>query len=162
MKKLIAGLLGAGFMLSVAPAMAGEWRLDTRQCQDLREDGYDRWDSRYNHSGDRYDRWEDRQDSRYDYGRRDRLEDRADRRDNRRDESVIVCPRSAWVYFPDRREIARGYDRDRNGYYKRDRNGQYNRNSRYRAPEISFSFDSRRDMSYRVEGDRRVYVRDHD
>jgi hypothetical protein len=145
MRKLIAGLLGAGLVLGIAPAMAGEWKLNPRLCYDLRED--------------RYDRAEDRRDARHDYGRRDRREDRWDRRENRRDERVTVCPRSAWVYYPDRREIARGYDRDRGGYYGRDRHGRYARSNRYRQPSLTLSFDNNRGMSFRIEGGRRYYVR---
>ena len=47
---------------------------------------------------DRADRRESRRDERYDRGPLDRLEDRADRRESRRDERVTVCPKSAWVY----------------------------------------------------------------
>lgn len=95
MKKLIAGLIGAGVVLGMSPAFAGEWRLDPRRCPDLVED--------------RYDRAENRRDERYDYSRRDVREDRADRREDRRDRSVTVCPRSAFYYQADRGE--RGHRR---------------------------------------------------
>lgn len=154
MRKLLAGLLGAGLVLSVAPAMAGEWKLNPRLCQDLRED--------------RYDRAEDRRDARRDYGRADRREDRADRRENRRDERVTVCPRSAWVYVPDRHERAR-YDNNnrRDRYDNNSRRGRYDRNDRrsgryssgYSQPTLQISFDSGRGMSFRMEGGRRYYIR---
>ncbi len=56
---------------------------------------------------DRADRREDRRDARVDYGRRDRVEDRYDRRENRRDEAVTVCPASAFYYEPSARELRR-------------------------------------------------------
>lgn len=90
MKKLIAGILGAGLVLGAAPVFAGEWRLDPRRCPDLRED--------------RRDARESRRDERYDYSRRDVREDRYDRRESARDRAVTVCPRSAFYYVPDRWE----------------------------------------------------------
>ena len=90
MRKLIAGIVGMGLVLGMAPAFAGEWRLDPRRCPDLRED--------------RRDARESRRDERYDYSRRDVREDRYDRRESRRDRAVTVCPRSAFYYAPDRWE----------------------------------------------------------
>jgi hypothetical protein len=52
-------------------ASAGEWRINARECPDLRED---------------------RQDARRDNGWRDRAEDR-------RDQRVINCPARAWYYI---------------------------------------------------------------
>mgnify|MGYP003679745046 CR=1 FL=1 len=57
---------------------------------------------------DRYDRREDRRDSRVDYGRRDRVEDRYDRRENRRDRAVTICPARAFYYEPSRKELSHG------------------------------------------------------
>ncbi|MEX0644423.1 MAG: hypothetical protein WD076_03890 [Parvularculaceae bacterium] len=136
MKKIIAGLLGAGLVLGMAPAFAGEWRLDSRRCADLRED--------------RYDRREDRRDERVDYGRRDRVEDRYDRRENRWDRSITICPRSAFFYVPDRREQAYG---ERNG------NGRGYARGRYRTPPLTLSYDRRLRMSYRYDHGRKIYVR---
>lgn len=107
-KKAAAALLGAGLVLGLAPAFAGEWRLDRSRCSDLRED--------------RRDARESRRDERYDHSRRDVREDRRDRRESRRDRAVTVCPRAAFIYAPDRYERRRsdfraprltfGYDRD--------------------------------------------------
>lgn len=44
---------------------------------------------------DRADRRESRRDERYNHGPFDRAEDRADRRESRRDERITVCPKSA-------------------------------------------------------------------
>jgi len=64
-------------------ASAGEWRLDARSCPDLRED---RRDARH------YDgRW--------------------DRREDRRDQSVIDCPPRSWNYIASRYEQRNGFER---------------------------------------------------
>ena len=65
------------------PASAGTWHLNAAACPDLRED---------------------RRDARIDEGWRDRREDRRDR-------SVIECPPRAWSYEPDRYERDRRYMR---------------------------------------------------
>lgn len=79
---IIAALASVGALMGIGgAAQAGEWRLDPRRCPDLREDI---------------------RDARVDHGWRDRAEDRRDRR-------VTNCPRSAWVYIPDRYERQRGY-----------------------------------------------------
>ena len=79
---IMAALAAAGALMGIGgAAQAGEWRLDPRRCPDLREDI---------------------RDARVDHGWRDRREDRRDRR-------VTECPRSAWVYIPDRYERQRGY-----------------------------------------------------
>ncbi len=124
MRKIIAGLLGAGLVLGTAPAFAGEWRLNPSRCGDLIED--------------RYDRREDRRDERFDYGRRDRVEDRYDRRESRRDQRITVCPRSAFFYAPDRRERS----------YKR-----------FRTPRLALSYDNRLRMYFRFDRGRKIYVR---
>lgn len=95
MKKIIAAIAGAGFVLGAAPAFAGEWRLDARRCADIRED----W----------RDARENRRDERIDYSRRDRAEDRYDRREDRRDRAITVCPRSAFYYAPGRDDHGRYY-----------------------------------------------------
>ena len=46
------------------------------------------------------------EDERYNRGPLDRLEDRLDRRESRRDERVTVCPKSAWVYHGAKRHRA--------------------------------------------------------
>ena len=119
MKNLVVGILGAGVVLSAAPAFAGEWRFQPTRCADLVEDHYDRAESR--------------RDERYDYSARDRREDRSDRRESRRDEAITVCPRSSFVYVPSARESkAHGrhyrapelklkYDRKRHMYYRTER-----------------------------------------
>lgn len=78
-KKMIrGGLIAAGLMTLVpaGAAVAGEWRINARECPDLRED---------------------RRDARRDNGWRDRREDR-------RDERVVQCPARAWYYVRDRGE----------------------------------------------------------
>lgn len=106
----IALLALAGSVLATGAASAGTWHLNAGACPDLRED---------------------RIDARYDQGRYDRREDRRDR-------SVIDCPIRAWSYEPDRWERDRRYMRiaeqsrspglvyvARNGdYYVRDYRGQ--------------------------------------
>lgn len=47
---------------------------------------------------DRADRREDRRDARVITGVRDLREDRRDRAENRRDEAVLNCPASAWTW----------------------------------------------------------------
>ena len=79
----IALLALAGSVLATGAASAGTWHLNAGACPDLRED---------------------RIDARYDGGRYDRREDRRDR-------SVIDCPNSAWSYEPDRWERDRQYMR---------------------------------------------------
>ena len=83
-KRMIrGGLVAAGLMtlVPVGAAVAGEWRINARQCPDLRED---------------------RRDARHNDGYRDRREDR-------RDERVVNCPARAWYYVRDRGE-RRGYE----------------------------------------------------
>lgn len=119
MKKLVAALSCAGLVLGVAPAFAGEWRLDARRCPDIREDVRDAR--------------ENRRDERYDYSRRDVREDRYDRREDRRDRAITVCPRSAFYYVPSRGErysnrraprLNLTYDRRLHMYYTFDRGRQ--------------------------------------
>jgi len=104
-KRIIRGGLVAAGLMTLAPmaAYAGEWRLNARECPDLRED---------------------RQDYRRDRGW-------ADRREDRRDARVIRCPARAWHYVryrgdnryyvpPRPREVivyrdGRGYYRDQRG-----------------------------------------------
>ncbi len=139
LKKVIAGLVGAGLVLGVAPAFAGEWKLNPRACPDLVED--------------RYDRIEDRRDARRDYGRRDRREDRADRRENRRDRAVTVCPLRAFYYAPDR------YDR-RARQGRSDRYGRaYGHSNSRRHARLPLRYDRRMRMQYAVIDGRRIYVR---
>jgi hypothetical protein len=138
MKKLFAAVLGAGFVLGAVPAFAGEWRLDARRCPDIRED------------------W---RDARVDYGR-------ADRREDRRDRAVTVCPRSAFVYVSDRRDDRRGYDNNRGygnnrgddsrrGYKAR----SYKARDAYRAPPMKLRYDRRMRMQYTYDRGRKIYVR---
>lgn len=146
MKKLLAGLLGAGLVLGVSPAFAGQWRLDPRRCPDLVED--------------HYDRIEDRRDARVDRGWRDRREDRYDRRENRRDESITICPRSAFVYVPDRYERGAYHDYDRRhgrayGHPRGRAYGYY----RHRPAYAPVSWDRRMRMYYRYNDGVRIYVR---
>ena len=75
---------------------------------------------------DRADRRESRRDERYDHGPLDRAEDRADRRESRRDERVTMCPRSAWIYHGNPRyrtsrpaAITIYYDPYKYHYYRR-------------------------------------------
>ncbi|OFX00907.1 MAG: hypothetical protein A3E78_03550 [Alphaproteobacteria bacterium RIFCSPHIGHO2_12_FULL_63_12] len=152
MKKLIAVLVGAGVVLTAAPAFAGEWRLDARRCADLREDWRDARESR--------------RDERYDYSRRDRVEDRYDRRESRRDRAVTVCPRSAFVYVSDRDHGRRGddrrydnarYDNDRYEHGRGDRGRKYGHG--YREPKLKLSYDRRMGMQYTYDNGRRIYVR---
>ncbi|CAN0434332.1 unnamed protein product [Phaeothamnion confervicola] len=78
-KKMIRGGLVAAGLMTLVPAgaaFAGEWRINARECPDLRED---------------------RRDARRDNGWRDRREDR-------RDERVVKCPARAWYYVRDRGE----------------------------------------------------------
>ena len=72
------GLVAAGLMTLVpaGAAFAGEWRIEARECPDLREDRRD--DRRGNSWGDR--------------------------REDRRDERVVKCPARAWYYVRDRGE----------------------------------------------------------
>jgi hypothetical protein len=164
MKKLLAGVLGAGLVLSVAPAMAGEWRLDPRRCPDLRED--------------RYDARENRRDERIDFGRGDRREDRADRREDRWDRGLTICPRTALVYYPSRGERGfwdddgrgRGWDNDgrgRGGYdddgRRYDGRGYDGRGYAYgtgrRLPNLKLKFDRRIGMFYMYDHGRKIYIR---
>jgi len=113
MKHLVAALAAIG-VIGLAPAFAGEWRVDSARCADLRED--------------RRDARESRRDERYDYSRADRREDRYDRRESRRDRAVTVCPRSAFYYVPSRAEkrdrhyraprLTFAYDRDYRMQYR--------------------------------------------
>lgn len=133
-KKLIAAVIGTGFVLSAAPAaFAGEWRLNPRACPDLVED--------------RFDRREDRRDARVDYGRRDRREDIRDRRENRRDEAVTICPLSAFYYEPDR------YERER-AAKSRGRGHAYGR----RTPRPPLKWDRRMGMQYLYDNGHRIYI----
>lgn len=91
---------------------------------------------------DRYDRREDRRDARYDNGVRDRVEDRYDRRENRRDAAVTVCPIRAFYYEPSRREL-------------KSRNGRWQR-AGARPP---LTWDRRVRMYYRTVEGRKIYVR---
>ncbi|MDP3739763.1 MAG: hypothetical protein Q8R02_20415 [Hyphomonadaceae bacterium] len=78
-KRMIRCGLVAASLMALAPvgtAVAGEWRINARECPDLRED---------------------RRDARRDNGWNDRREDR-------RDERVIRCPARAWYYVRDRGE----------------------------------------------------------
>jgi hypothetical protein len=71
-KRIVRSGLVAASLMTLAPmaAFAGEWRIDARECPDLRED---------------------RQDYRRNYGWEDRREDY-------RDSRVIRCPARAWHY----------------------------------------------------------------
>ena len=71
--------------LGTGAASAGTWHVNAAKCPDLRED---RWDRREDHG-------------------------RADRREDRRDERVVNCPKRAWYYVRDRGE--------RRGYYSHPR-----------------------------------------
>lgn len=138
MRKIIASLIGATLVLGAAPAFAGEWRLDARRCPDVRED----W----------RDARENRRDERYDYSRRDRVEDRYDRREGRRDRAVTICPRSAFYYVGDRHDRydgRRGDDRYHNRRY----------DNRYRTPALRLQYDRRMRMSYTTATGRKIYVR---
>lgn len=85
-RTVLAGLLGAGFVMGLAPAYAGEWRLDQRRCASIVESRYDHRDYRSN------SRWNNAWDRRGPQAGRNRL---------------TVCSRSAFVYVPDRWEQAR-------------------------------------------------------
>lgn len=111
-KRMIRGGMVAAGLMTLVPAgaaFAGEWRIEARECPDLREDRRD--DRRGNGWGDR--------------------------REDRRDERVVNCPAHAWHYVPDRgerrnwtpphpREVVvygnRDY-RDRRDYYYRNGRG---------------------------------------
>lgn len=93
---------------------------------------------------DRYDRREDRRDSRVNYGRRDRVEDRFDRRENRRDEAVTICPARAFYYQPSRKELRH------NGRHK---------NWRQANARLPLKWDRRMRMNYRYVNGRKIYVR---
>lgn len=134
--RVLAGVIGAGFILSAAPAFAGEWKFNPRACPDLVED--------------HYDRREDRRDSRVDYGRRDRQEDRYDRRENRRDERVTVCPISSFYYVPDRRE-AKKWE------HSRGRGHGYAYGRKNLRPPLKY--DRRARMYYRYSDGRKIFVR---
>lgn len=137
MKRLIAVLAGAALTLGAAPAFAGEWRLDARRCQDIREDYRDARESR--------------RDERIDYGRADRQEDRYDRRESRRDRAITVCPRSAFHYVSDR---GRG-DADE----WRDQGRKHESRGRNRQPRLDLRFDRELRMPYRYDRGRKIYVR---
>ncbi len=79
----IAFLALVGSVAATGAASAGTWHLDASACPDLRED---RIDAR-------------------------RTTSRFDRREDRRDASVIDCPPRAWSYQPDRYERDRRYTR---------------------------------------------------
>ena len=136
MRKVIACVLGAGFVLSAAPAFAGEWKLNPRACPDLVED--------------RYDRMEDRRDARVNTGRRDRIEDRRDRAENRRDEAVTICPVRAFYYVPDRWEKQRAARNNHRG-----KGHAYGRRN-LRPP---LKYDRRARMYYRYDNGRKIFVR---
>lgn len=73
---------------------------------------------------DRLDRRENRRDERYDHGRRDRREDVRDRREDRRDRAVTICPASAWQWTGPQRARPR-YRQDSVQIYYNDRAGGY-------------------------------------
>ena len=93
---------------------------------------------------DRYDRREDRRDARVNYGRRDRVEDRFDRRENRRDEAITICPARAFYYQPSRKELRH------NGRHK---------NWRQANARLPLKWDRRMRMNYRYANGRKIYVR---
>ncbi|MEZ5920815.1 MAG: hypothetical protein R3C60_05630 [Parvularculaceae bacterium] len=131
MKKIAAALLGAGLVLGAAPAFAGEWKLNPRLCPDIRED------------------W---RDARVTYNRYDRREDRRDR-------AFTICPRSAFVYVPDRRDRYDRYARD-GRYVKGAAYGKYSsHNRRYRTPPLKLKYDRRLRLYYRYDNGRKIYVR---
>lgn len=144
MKTIIAAIFGAGLAMGAAPAFAGEWKFDPRRCPDIRED----W----------RDARENRRDQRYDYGRRDRIEDRYDHREDRRDRAVTICPRSAFSYVQDRRDRRGGDGRnerwDDNGW--RDGYGRARYSGRARLP---VKYDRRMRMQYTTVTGRRIYIR---
>ena len=135
-KKLIAGLLGAGLILTAAPAFAGEWRADRGGCRteivrvDGGRGGYD-YRGRYDRGG--YDRVD------YDRGRYDR-----GRADRGRTERITVCSRTSFRYHSGRGEYARGHGRGARGW---------------REPEFRLSYDGRLHMYYRYDGGARIYIR---
>lgn len=141
MKKIVAALIGAGFVLGAAPAFAGEWRLDERRCPDIREDWRDARDSR--------------RDERVDYSRYDRREDRYDRRDQRRDRRITICPRSAFYYVDGR---GRSEDR-RHDWRNDDRREDWRRDDRRRQPPLKTRYDRAVGMQYVSIDGRRIYLR---
>ena len=79
-----AGMAVIGTVMISGSASAGQWYLDAGACPDLRED---------------------LRDARHDRGR-------ADRREDRRDQRVLDCPRRSWSYRADRND--RRYANDYN------------------------------------------------
>ena len=59
---------------------------------------------------DRWDRREDRRDARVYSGRQDVIEDHLDRQENWRDEAVTICPARALYYQPSWKELKYGGD----------------------------------------------------
>lgn len=167
--RVLVGAIGAGMLLTAAPAIAGEWRLNDRACQDLYQDrNDDRWGDRRSDDNGRYrdsngrwvdgdadnngryqdssGRWIDRDannnrrypdsngrwvdgdadnNGRYqdssgrwinrdadNNGARDRVDDRSDRRNGRRDRSITICPINAFYYVPTRTEQGAGSMRE--------------------------------------------------
>lgn len=225
--RVLVGAIGAGMLLTAAPAIAGEWRLNDRACQDLYQDrNDDRWGDRRSDDNGRYrdsngrwvdgdadnngryqdssGRWIDRdannnrryqdssgrwiqleagsnaryQDSngrwvdgdadnngRYqdssgrwinrdadNNGARDRVDDRPDRRNGRRDRSITICPINAFYYVPTRAE-------QRRGQYARieHRHDGYARSRSAERPPLQY--DRKLKMNYRYDDGRKIYVR---
>jgi hypothetical protein len=114
-KKIARTAAVAVGLITLAPmaAYAGEWRVNVRECPDLRED---------------------RQDYRRDRGWRDRQEDRRDAR-------VIRCPARAWYYVRYRGENPR-YQPERPREIVIYPNGrEYYRNSRGSLIALDLDFD---------------------
>lgn len=130
--RIIAGLLGAGFVMGLAPAFAGEWRLDQRRCSSVVESRYDQRDYRPN------SRATSRSDSRWNNSW-DRRGPQAGRN------SLTVCSRSAFVYVPDRWEQARTAG-PRSAH-------------RARTPQLRLTFDRRVGLPYTAYRGQRVYIR---
>jgi hypothetical protein len=109
--RTVAVAIGVSTLAPLA-AYAGEWRVNARECPDLREDARD------------YQR---------DRGWRDRAEDRRDAR-------VIRCPARAWYYVRYRGERGVTPPRPREIYVYRD-GREFYRDTRGRMIALDVSFD---------------------
>jgi serine/threonine protein kinase len=85
-----------------------------------------------------------------------RAEDRYDRREDRRDRAITVCPKSAFVYVSNRHDDHRDNWRDHD---RRNDYGRYASRSRYDEPRLELRYDRELRMQYAYDHGRRIYVR---
>ncbi len=145
--KVLLGAIGAAMIIGAAPAVAGEWRYDGRNCRDFYQNPDGRWNDRRADGFDHlYNNGRDRAD------RRDRADHQRDWRRGDGGEAITVCPTSAFYYMPSRSELNRGrYDKiERRG------DGYSKRRGKTRPP---FQYDRDKRMDYLTIDGERIYSR---